>query len=220
MCTSGQLAGRPRQRRFPAALLLLSVLGAQVLFANPSAAQNFPPEEPDECAIVARTAGVLEGEVVAREVLVDQFSTNIDLISVRTESGVTQRLELDGDPGLVEVGTTYSFRTITVETPEGETVLLSSAFGDNLKCLMDEEVTDAEDDADDEDAQDAEGDDTTEEEVVELVPVENGVSLLAEDGTTTLIEKPPLIPSLPIAPRTFFIGFGIFALVIFLIRFR
>lgn len=230
MCTSGEQALRARQRRFFVAALLFAILGAQLGSTSAAGAQNIPPSDDEACARLARTEGVIEGEVVAREVLVDEFSTNIDLISVRTESGITQRIEVDGDPGLVELGTTYSFTTITLETEEGETVLISSAFGEHLQCLMEErevevddtDVIDGEGEGEDENdaAEVVEGDGEPAEVEVELIPVENGVALLASDGTTTPIEKPPFLPTLPVATRTFFIGFGIFAAVIFLIRFR
>jgi len=156
---------------------------------------------PDECEGVASRVVEIEGEVTQRSTLVDQFSTNIDLITIRTQTGI-ERIELDGKPELIEVGETYRFTAIPIErvlvNDEGQSAgtelvaLLSSAFGDHLACLEDEEGE----------------------------PLDLGVSIVDEDGEATPIEDPPLLPDAPISARTFFIGFGIFAFLIFLIRFR
>lgn len=180
------------RRMTTGALLALLVLGA--LSIAPASAQTFPPEE---CTGIAGRTTDIEGEVVDSEVLVDEFSTNIHLITVRTEEGTERRVEIDGRPELIEIGTVYRIRTLTVEGEE--LALISSAFGENLSCLSETDPDDPE---------------------AEPVPVDLGISTIDEDGEPVPLEEPPLIPALPISPRSFFIGFGIFALVIFLTKFR
>lgn len=190
-------------RRLPRRLSVTGAIWAILLGAlwiSPAAAQTSPPEE---CPGISGRTTDIDGEAIDREVLVDEFSTNIHRITVRTEEGTERRIEVDGQPELVELGSVYRFRTLTVE---GESVaLITSAFGDNLRCLTEPDPDDP-DDPDDPEA--------------EPIPVTLGISTIDEDGEATPIEKPPLIPTLPISPENFFIGFGIFALVIFLAKFR
>ena len=191
-------------RRAPSSIIAIS-FALILATAGTAQAQTAPPEE---CEGVEALASEIEGEVIDRLTLVDEFSTNIDLVTVATANGTSQ-VEIDGKPELVEVGETYRFTVITVglEAP----ALLSSAFGENLSCLTQEIPDDADESGDPDDADDTEA---------ELLPVEVGVFTVDEDGVATPIEEPPFLPALPVSPRTFFIGFGVFAVVIFLLRFR
>ena len=194
-------------RRAPSSIIAIS-FALILATAGTAQAQTAPPEE---CEGVEALASEIEGEVIDRLTLVDEFSTNIDLVTVATANGTSQ-VEIDGKPELVEVGETYRFTVITVglEAP----ALLSSAFGENLSCLTQEIPDDADESGDTDESGDA--DDTE----AELLPVEVGVFTVDEDGVATPIEEPPFLPALPVSPRTFFIGFGVFAVVIFLLRFR
>ncbi len=184
---------RALSRRLPSIIIAISFA---LILATTGTAQAQTPA-PEECEGIQGLASEIEGEVVDRLTLVDEFSTNIDLISVATETGTAQ-IEVDGRPELVEVGETYRFTVITIgaDTP----AVLSSVFGDNLSCLTTEV------DPDDPESEPA--------------PLEIGVATVDDEGVATPIEEPPFLPDLPVSPRTFFIGFAIFALVIFLIRFR
>ena len=154
---------------------------------------------PTECDGIAATVQEFEGEVVDRTVLVDEFSTNIHLFTVADEAATTQ-IEVDGKPELIEIGTRYRFTTIGIFTTIEATTAsrLSSAFGDNLACLTEE-------DPDDPDA--------------EPTPVRNGIATIDADGEPTPLEQPPFLPMPPISARTFFIGFAVFALIVFLMKF-
>lgn len=171
--------------------LLLVVL----VLAPASVGAQTPAPEGDECQSIPGTVQEIEGEVVDRSVLVDEFSTNIHLFTVAGPDETSQ-IEVDGSPELVEVGTTYRFTTISVFSADGTTAsLLSSAFGDNLSCLTEEDPDDPEADP---------------------IEVRNGIATVDADGEATLIEQPPLLPTPPISARSFFIGFGIFALIVFM----
>ena len=204
-------------RRAPSSIIAIS-FALILATAGTAQAQTAPPEE---CEGVEALASEIEGEVIDRLTLVDEFSTNIDLVTVATANGTSQ-IEIDGKPELVEVGETYRFTVITVglEAP----ALLSSAFGENLSCLTQEIPDDADEsgDPDGTDDTDESGDTegTDDDTEAELLPVEVGVFTVDEDGVATPIEEPPFLPALPVSPRTFFIGFGVFAVVIFLLRFR
>lgn len=186
------------------ALAMVSLL-ALALWAVPASGQT-PAPKGEECEGIASTVQIVEGEVVDRAVLVDEFSTNIHLFTVANQTSTAQ-IEVDGKPELIEVGTSYRFTTISIFRAEGTTAsLLSSAFGDNLKCLT-------------EDPEESEDSDDPEESEPESIPVENGVEVLDEDGEATPLEQPPFLPTPPISARTFFIGFGIFAVAVFLMKF-
>lgn len=203
-----------RARIFALALLLFVPLAVGV--GQSSAGAGLAPPSEDQCASVIATENLIEGEVIARQVLVDQFSTNIHRFSVRTDDG-TFEIELDGKPELIEVGGRYQFVTLTVG--ESQT-LISSAFGENLLCLLVEPASDEEADGSSSEEEPPQNETEDADEVVEPVPLENGVSVVAADGTISALVDPPLIPESPISTRTFFIGSALFAFVIFLIRFR
>jgi len=169
-----------------------------VVTAAPTDAVGAQTPPPEDCENIESATSEIEGEVINREPLVDEFSTNIDRLTVRTDTASVQ-IEVDGKPELVEVGERYLFTVITI--PTEVPTLITSAFGENLSCLT-------QPDPDNEDDPDA------------LIPIEVGISLIDADGVATLIEEPPFLPSPPISTRSFFIGFGIFAVVIFLARFR
>ena len=116
------------------------------------------------------------------------------------DEAATTQIEVDGKPELIEIGTRYRFVTIGIFTTIEATTAsrLSSAFGDNLACLTEE-------DPDDPDAP--------------PIPVRNGISTIDADGEPTPLEQPPFLPTPPISARTFFIGFAVFAVIVFLMKF-
>ena len=182
------------RRRIATVAALTIAVGA----SSVAPAQGQTPA-PAECEGIEATVQEIEGEVLDRATLVDQFSTNIDLFTVVNDTA-TQQIEVDGKPELVEVGERYVFTTITIFSADGtQSALLSSAFGENLSCLTTENPDDPEG---------------------EPVMVEIGISTIDDDGETTPIEQPPFLPTPPISARTFFIGFGVFAFVVFLLKFR
>ncbi len=163
------------------------------LTITPAAGQT-PAPEGEECAGIASTVQEIDGEVIDRAILVDEFSTNIHLFTVANDIANTQ-IEVDGNPELIEIGTRYRFTTISVFSGDGTTAsLISSAFGDNLSCLTEEDPDDPEGDP---------------------IPVRNGIATFDDDGEAIALERPPFLPTPPISARTFFIGFGLFALLIF-----
>ncbi len=137
------------------------------------------------------TTWQVSGEIIASEVLVDEWSTNINLVTMETDAG-TEQFELTGKPELIEVGQVYEATLyIDPESPNSTETGTAALFGPNgcggLKNTI--QVLDAD-------------------------------ASSADEQVFTSIEIPSSIPESPITMRQFLTGFGIFALVLFLFRYR
>lgn len=129
----------------------------------------------------------LEGEVVNTRVLVDEFSTNIDVVDLRLDSnGATVQFELSGRPDLIEENQRYQVTVFTDPENPTQTDLPTANLIGPTGCGT---------------------------------PA-NTVLLLSDDGETAAVEFPSAIPEPPIDLRTFVIGFGIFAALLFVFRHR
>ena len=58
----------------------------------------------------------VEGQVTSSRVLVDEWSTNINLVAMSTDSGPVE-FELSGRPSLIEVGESYHCLLYTSPSP-------------------------------------------------------------------------------------------------------
>ncbi len=137
------------------------------------------------------TTWTVRGEVTASEVLVDEWSTNINLVTIETDAGPEQ-FELTGKPELIEVGATYQATLyIDPEAPNSTETGTAALFGPNGCGGMKNTITILDTDASS-----------------------------ADEQVFASIEIPSNIPESPISLRSFLTGFGVFALVLFLFRYR
>lgn len=137
------------------------------------------------------TTWTVRGEVTESEVLIDEWSTNVNLITMQTAEGVEQ-FELTGKPELIEVGRAYEAELyIDPESPNSTGTGTAALFGPEgcggFKNTI--QVFDP--------------DQSTADELV-FVPI--GI--------------PSPVPESPISLRQFLTGFGVFAFVLFVFRHR